>query len=74
MCKGRQLPVMYHWNGAHLLYLRQSNYPVSAGGGLGHGAAIRNEDHIACTWIGEGASAEPTSTTGCCSPPSTRRR
>ncbi len=38
MCKGRQLPVMYHWNaGPHLLDLRQPNYPVPAGRGLGHG-------------------------------------
>ena len=38
MCKGRQLPVMYHWNaGPHLLDLRQPNDPVPAGGGLGDG-------------------------------------
>src|SRR5205085_2285141 len=30
--------------------------PVAVGWAMA--AAIRNEDHIACTWIGEGASAE----------------
>ena len=38
MCKGRQMPVMYHWaQRQHLLHLRQSRHAVSAGGGLGHG-------------------------------------
>ena len=38
MCKGRQMPVMYHWAfGQHLFGRRQSDHAVSAGGRLGDG-------------------------------------
>ena len=38
MCKGRQLPVMYHSRaGQHFFHLRQSRDAISAGRGLGHG-------------------------------------
>ena len=38
MCKGRQMPIMYHsGRGQHLLHLRQPRHAVSAGRGLGDG-------------------------------------
>lgn len=59
MCKGRQLPVMYHWNAGRIFSISgnlTTQFPQAVGWAMA--AAIRNEDHIACTWIGEGASAE----------------
>ena len=59
MCKGRQLPVMYHWAaGPHLLDLRQPDDAVPAGRGLGDGCGDEGHDDIAASWIGEGSSAE----------------
>jgi 2-oxoisovalerate dehydrogenase E1 component alpha subunit len=59
MCKGRQLPVMYHWNQGRIFSISgnlTTQFPQAVGWAMA--AAIRNEDHIACTWIGEGSSAE----------------
>jgi 2-oxoisovalerate dehydrogenase E1 component alpha subunit len=59
MCKGRQLPVMYHWNEGRIFSISgnlTTQFPQAVGWAMA--AAIRNEDHIAATWIGEGASAE----------------
>jgi 2-oxoisovalerate dehydrogenase E1 component alpha subunit len=59
MCKGRQLPVMYHWNAGRIFSISgnlTTQFPQAVGWAMA--AAIRNEDHIACTWIGEGSSAE----------------
>ncbi len=59
MCKGRQLPVMYHWKAGSIFSISgnlTTQFPQAVGWAMA--AAIRNEDHIACTWIGEGASAE----------------
>ena len=59
MCKGRQLPVMYHWNAGRIFSISgnlTTQFPQAVGWAMA--AAIRNEDHIAATWIGEGASAE----------------
>ena len=59
MCKGRQLPVMYHWSAGRIFSISgnlTTQFPQAVGWAMA--AAIRNEDHIACTWIGEGASAE----------------
>ena len=76
MCKGRQLPVMYHWKaGQHLLDLRQSDYPVSAGGGLGHGGGDQATKITSpAPGSARARAPRPTFTTACCSPPSTRRR
>src|SRR5688572_27514905 len=59
MCKGRQLPVMYHWNEGNIFSISgnlATQFPQAVGWAMA--AAIRNEDHIAASWIGEGASAE----------------
>ena len=59
MCKGRQLPVMYH-SAAKRIFSISGNlatqYPQAVGWAMA--AAIKGEDHIAATWIGEGSSAE----------------
>jgi 2-oxoisovalerate dehydrogenase E1 component alpha subunit len=49
MCKGRQMPVMYHW-------ARGNMFPQAVGWAMA--AAIKGDDDIAAAWIGEGSSAE----------------
>src|ERR1700727_1439109 len=60
MCKGRQLPVMYH-SRANNIYSISGNgatqFPQAEGWAMA--AAIKGEDNLAATWIGEGSSAEP---------------
>ncbi|HLW25903.1 MAG TPA: thiamine pyrophosphate-dependent enzyme [Steroidobacteraceae bacterium] len=59
MCKGRQLPVMYH-SVPHNLFSISGNlatqFPQAVGWAMA--AAIKGEDHLAASWIGEGSSAE----------------
>src|SRR6187200_3032801 len=50
---------MYHWNAGRIFSISgnlTTQFPQAVGWAMA--AAIRNEDHIACTWIGEGSSAE----------------
>ena len=59
MCKGRQLPVMYHWRKGNIFSISgnlATQFPQAVGGAMA--AAIKGEDHVASTWIGEGSSAE----------------
>ncbi len=59
MCKGRQLPVMYHSVPARLFSISGNlgtQFPQAVGWAMA--AAIKGEDHLAASWIGEGASAE----------------
>jgi len=59
MCKGRQLPVMYHSAAARLFSISgnlATQYPQAVGWAMA--AAIKGEDHIAATWTGEGSTAE----------------
>ena len=59
MCKGRQLPVMYHSAAARLFSISGNlgtQFPQAVGWAMA--AAIKGEDHLAASWIGEGASAE----------------
>lgn len=59
MCKGRQLPVMYHWKEGNLFSISgnlTTQFPQAAGWAMA--AAIKGEDSIAASWIGEGSSAE----------------
>ncbi len=59
MCKGRQLPVMYHSGAARIFSISgnlATQYPQAVGWAMA--AAIKGEDHIAATWTGEGSSAE----------------
>jgi 2-oxoisovalerate dehydrogenase E1 component alpha subunit len=59
MCKGRQLPVMYHWKDGRIFSISgnlTTQFPQAVGWAMA--AAIKGEDDIAVSWIGEGSSAE----------------
>jgi 2-oxoisovalerate dehydrogenase E1 component subunit alpha len=59
MCKGRQLPVMYHSVPGRLFSISgnlATQFPQAVGWAMA--AAIKGTDDVAATWIGEGASAE----------------
>jgi 2-oxoisovalerate dehydrogenase E1 component alpha subunit len=59
MCKGRQLPVMYHWREGNIFSISgnlTTQFPQAVGWAMA--AAIKGEDDIAASWIGEGSSAE----------------
>ena len=59
MCKGRQMPVFYHWRERNVFSVSgnlTTQFPHAVGWAMA--AAIKGEDHVACAWIGEGASAE----------------
>src|SRR5580658_1645220 len=59
MCKGRQLPVMYH-SGPKRLFSISGNLCTQFQQAVGWAmaSAIKGEPHIASVWIGEGSSAE----------------
>ena len=59
MCKGRQMPVMYHWVSGNIFSISgnlATQFPQAVGWAMA--AAIKGEDRIAASWIGEGSSAE----------------
>jgi len=59
MCKGRQMPVMYHWAGGNIFSISgnlATQYPQAVGWAMA--AAIKGEDRIAVSWIGEGSTSE----------------
>lgn len=59
MCKGRQLPVMYHWAAGRIFSISgnlATQFPQAVGWAMA--AAMKGEDDIAASWIGEGSSAE----------------
>jgi 2-oxoisovalerate dehydrogenase E1 component alpha subunit len=59
MCKGRQMPVMYHWRSGNIFSISgnlATQFPQAVGWAMA--AAIKGEDRIAASWIGEGSSAE----------------
>jgi 2-oxoisovalerate dehydrogenase E1 component alpha subunit len=59
MCKGRQMPVMYHWARGNIFSVSgnlTTQFPQAVGWAMA--AAIKGEDDIASAWIGEGSSAE----------------
>jgi len=59
MCKGRQMPVMYHWASGNIFSISgnlATQFPQAVGWAMA--AAIKGEDRIAASWIGEGSSAE----------------
>jgi 2-oxoisovalerate dehydrogenase E1 component alpha subunit len=59
MCKGRQMPVMYHNRKANIFSISgnlATQYPQAVGWAMA--AAIKGETSIAATWIGDGATAE----------------
>jgi 2-oxoisovalerate dehydrogenase E1 component alpha subunit len=58
MCKGRQLPVMYHSRTGNIFSISgnlTTQYPQAVGWAMA--AAIKGEEHIAAAWIGEGSTA-----------------
>jgi 2-oxoisovalerate dehydrogenase E1 component alpha subunit len=59
MCRGRQLPVMYH-SAARRIFSISGNlatqFPQAVGWAMA--AAIKGESHIAASWLGEGSTAE----------------
>jgi len=59
MCKGRQLPVMYHWRDGNIFSISgnlATQFPQAVGWAMA--AAIKGQDDIAASWLGEGSSAE----------------
>jgi 2-oxoisovalerate dehydrogenase E1 component alpha subunit len=59
MCKGRQMPVMYHWARGNIFSVSgnlTTQFPQAVGWAMA--AAIKGDDDIAAAWIGEGSSAE----------------
>src|ERR1700678_106841 len=59
MCKGRQLPVMYQSRANNIFAISgnlATEFPQAVGWAMA--AAIKGEDNLAATWIGEGSSAE----------------
>ena len=59
MCKGRQLPILYHNKDANLFSISGNlgtQYPHAVGWAMA--SAIKGEDHIAASWLGDGATAE----------------
>jgi 2-oxoisovalerate dehydrogenase E1 component alpha subunit len=59
MCKGRQLPVMYH-SAENRLFSISGNlatqFPQAVGWAMA--AAIKGEDHVCASWLGDGSTAE----------------
>ena len=59
MCKGRQMPVMYHNRKGNLFSVSgnlATQYPHAVGWAMA--SAIKGEDHIAASWVGDGSTAE----------------
>ncbi len=59
MCKGRQLPIMYHSKAGNVFSISgnlATQVPHAVGWAMA--SAIKGEDHIAATWLGDGSTAE----------------
>jgi 2-oxoisovalerate dehydrogenase E1 component alpha subunit len=59
MCKGRQMPIMYHNKQANIFSVSgnlATQYPHAVGWAMA--AAIKGEKHIASAWVGDGSTAE----------------
>ncbi len=59
MCRGRQMPVMYHSASGNIFSISgnlATQFPQAVGWAMA--AAIKGEDRLAASWIGEGSSAE----------------
>ncbi|NOR20357.1 MAG: 3-methyl-2-oxobutanoate dehydrogenase (2-methylpropanoyl-transferring) subunit alpha [Xanthomonadales bacterium] len=59
MCKGRQMPIMYHNKKSNLFSISgnlATQYPHAVGWAMA--SAIKGEDHIAASWVGDGSTAE----------------
>lgn len=59
MCKGRQLPVLYHWKAGNIFTLSgnlATQFPQAVGWAMAE--AIQGMSRLAVAWIGEGSTAE----------------
>jgi len=59
MCQGRQMPTLYHSGDKNLFSISGNlgtQYPQAVGWGMA--AAIKGEDHIAASWVGDGSTSE----------------
>ncbi len=59
MCKGRQLPIMYHNKEANIFSISGNlgtQYPHAVGWAMA--SAIKGEDHISTAWVGDGSTSE----------------
>jgi 2-oxoisovalerate dehydrogenase E1 component alpha subunit len=59
MCKGRQMPIFYQNKQRNLFTISgnlATQYPHAVGWAMG--AAIKGEDNIAASWVGDGSTAE----------------
>src|SRR5579862_8511290 len=59
MCKGRQMPIMYHWASGNIFSISgnlATQYPQAVGWAMA--SALKGQDRIAMAWIGEGSTAE----------------
>jgi len=59
MCKGRQLPIMYQSREGNVFTISgnlATQIPQAVGWAMA--SAIKGEDHIAASWIGDGSTAE----------------
>jgi 2-oxoisovalerate dehydrogenase E1 component alpha subunit len=59
MCKGRQMPIMYHNKEANLFSVSgnlATQYPHAVGWAMA--SAIKGEDNISAAWVGDGSTAE----------------
>ena len=59
MCKGRQLPIMYHSKAGNVFSISgnlATQFPQAVGWAMA--SAIKGEDHIAASWLGDGSTAE----------------
>lgn len=59
MCKGRQLPIFYHWAEGNLFSLSgnlATQFPQAVGWAMA--AALKREANVAAAWTGEGSTAE----------------
>ena len=59
MCKGRQLPTLYHWKAGNIFSVSgnlATQFPQAVGWAMG--SSIMGESTVAAAWIGEGSTAE----------------
>jgi len=59
MCKGRQMPIFYQNRKRNLFTISgnlATQYPQAVGWAMG--SAIKGEDNIAASWVGDGSTAE----------------
>lgn len=59
MCKGRQMPVFYHWSAGNIFSISgnvATQFPQAVGWAMA--AALRGDERLAAAWVGEGSSAE----------------